>query len=83
MLRSVVNYANNSTGEMSVVADDATPTVDPSTCNRDPFGRLVQLRAGHGRNGEREKESGAEGREKETTYEIVRRKRDVRRWRVG
>lgn len=55
MLRSVVNYANNSAGEMSVVADDGR-SIDLQSGSVRP---LVQLRAGHRRNGERaEKESG-------------------------
>lgn len=60
MLRLVVNYANNSAGEMSVVANDGR-SIDLQSGS-------VQLRAGHRRNGERVgKESETEGQEEETT----------------
>jgi len=49
MLRSVVNYVNNSAGEMSVVADDGR-SIDLQSGSVQP---LVRLRARHERNEER------------------------------
>lgn len=63
MLRLVVNYANNSAGEMSVVANDGR-SIDLQSGSVRP---LVQLRTGHGT------ESEAAGRQEETTYEIVKK----------
>lgn len=77
MLRSVVNYANNSAGKMSVVADDGR-SIDLQSGSVRP---LVRLRAGHRRNGEREeKESGTEGRQKETMYEDYKKEKRLARW---
>jgi len=70
MLRSVVNYANNSAGEMSVVTDD---------------GRSIDLQSGSVRLARADSTEqvratgGTESEQKKRAYEIIRRKRDVRR----